>query len=371
MGRTSGYRTLLCLVGGFGLWQLAAQQFVWVSPDYQPPVQVEALASATTMTDRARRILYSTEPQIKPRQEFPAKCQEKTKAIMLGCYSSTNQIFVQDIREPRLKGVMEVTIAHEMLHAAYEKHISVWDRYWLNQHLQAAYDRLKRLKDAQDLKDKDLKDKDLKDKDLKDHVILRQLEAYHLDESDPKDQVTLYHELHSLLGTELQDLNDPELEDYYQRYFQQRGAIVAFSQKYEGVFETLRAKRQKLQGELETMDVSLKDLKASVEKQADQIKILSEDLEALKTEVMDLKNDAERQAPIGSISTALIDAFEAKKADFNQRVTAYNSLIEDHRQLVATLNQKADSYNQKVKSLNQLATENNDLVEALENSKVP
>ncbi len=345
MGRTSGYRTVVALVGGFGLWQIASQQFVWVPPDYQPTAQVETLANAATLTDRARRILYSTDPQIQPRQNFPPKCQEKTKAIMLGCYSSTHRIFVQNIREPRLAGVMEVTLAHEMLHAAYEKHLSIWDRYWLNQRLEAVYGR------------------------LKDELILKQLKAYSLDETDPADRAVLYHELHSILGTELQDLGDPELERYYQRYFENRGAIVAFAQKYEGVFQSLRAKREKLQQELAAMDQGLKDLKTSVEQQTSQVKTLGEELEALQAEVMGLKENAEQQGTTGPIPDDLILAFETKKADFNQRVDVYNSLVEEQRQLVAQLNGKTNLYNQKVKVLNQLATENNDLVEALENNK--
>ena len=60
---------------------------------------------------------------------------------MLGCYILNKGIYVYDITDDRLAGVRQVTTAHEMLHAAYDR-LSVKERAQVDAMTAAAYEKL-------------------------------------------------------------------------------------------------------------------------------------------------------------------------------------------------------------------------------------
>ena len=126
---------------------------------------------------------------------------------MLGCYhSGQSGIFVLDVTDSRLDGVEQVTAAHEMLHAAYDR-LSRSERSKVDAMLEDYYKN-----------------------DLKDQRIVETINAYK--KSEPKDVV---NEMHSIFATEIASLPAP-LEKYYQRYFTDRGQIVANAERYKSEF---------------------------------------------------------------------------------------------------------------------------------------
>ena len=87
---------------------------------YTPSQRVSEIADRTTMTDKARRVFYVYDPQIEGSDVFNQHCTIREVSIVLGCYDGT-RIYVYDVADERLKGVQEVTAAHEMLHAEYDR----------------------------------------------------------------------------------------------------------------------------------------------------------------------------------------------------------------------------------------------------------
>ena len=88
---------------------------------YQAPSQVAKLATETTMNSDSRRLFYVYRPQLNDRVAFNQNCTHDEQTIVLGCYVSNVGIYLFDIHDPRLEGVEQVTAAHELLHAAYDR----------------------------------------------------------------------------------------------------------------------------------------------------------------------------------------------------------------------------------------------------------
>ena len=106
-----------------GLWQ-RQNIFDWAQlRDYTPPAAIVSLAEADSMNEKAKRIFYVNHPQLtSDTTSFRQACSISEQTIVLGCYHPDQQgIFVYDVQDERLSGIEEVTSAHEMLHAAYDR----------------------------------------------------------------------------------------------------------------------------------------------------------------------------------------------------------------------------------------------------------
>src|SRR5690606_25698564 len=67
------------------------------------------------------RLFYVHNPELLNKVDFQGKCLHTEETIVLGCYITNSKIYVFDVSDERLHGVEEVTAAHEMLHAAYDR----------------------------------------------------------------------------------------------------------------------------------------------------------------------------------------------------------------------------------------------------------
>jgi hypothetical protein len=277
---------------------------------YQPPPEIARLATTTTMTDTARRLFYVNQPTIETRKSALNLCKSSEHTVVLGCYVVSKGIFLQAVTDPRLQGVMEVTAAHEMLHVAYQR-MTLLQQTQLNKQLRAVLAQIQNPR------------------------ILKLVDTYN--EQDPR---SVDNELHSILGTESRSLS-PELEEHYHEYFTDRVSIVALSEKYEGVFTTLRGKATTLNQQLGTRKSALEQLTAQVKSEAG----------AIESEKTNLQS---------SISSN-------PQGDNSFRVSTFNDRVNSYNQLVSQLRSQTDSYNQLVTEYNSLALEEKSLVESLEN----
>ena len=97
--------------------QAITDQFtIWMNP---APAEIEALAVSTGMSETGRRIFFASTPELDEAGTFNERCPVDEQ-IVLGCYAS-GEIYLYRINDERLAGTNEVTAAHEMLHAAYER----------------------------------------------------------------------------------------------------------------------------------------------------------------------------------------------------------------------------------------------------------
>jgi hypothetical protein len=295
----------LPIVGWSQRWNLYDY---WRLRGYEPSETVASLASDTAMNDKARRLFYVYHPELKDKTNFSEFCQSGEKTIVLGCYISGSSIYLYSVTDERLHGIMEVTAAHEMLHAAYDR-LSGSEMEHLNNLLRADFSKVK----SQRVQDT--------------------IEEYR------KNGADVDNELHSILATEIRELS-PELETYYQRYFTDRLKVVAYSEKYEQAFTERKQK-------VEAFDARLESLK-------NQIESLEADLQ---TREQNLQSDRKRLD--GLLAERNIDAYNAGVAGFNAQVSAYNSQVNKIRGLI-------DQHNTIVAERNAIAEEESELVKAID-----
>jgi hypothetical protein len=274
----------------------------WQLRGYTPPAAVVSLADQDTLTASARHIFYVNHPLLESNSaQFRSDCNQSEKTIVLGCYhGNQNGIFVFNVQDPRLSGVQQVTAAHEMLHAAYDR-LNTKDKNYVDGLLQSYYSS------------------------QHDQRIIDTINLYK--QSEPNDVV---NEMHSVFGTEIANLPAP-LEQYYSRYFSNRAAITGFAAKYQGEFTSREAKIKADKAQLDEMKSSINTEETQLQNQYDKINSDRARLDSLR-------------------SSGQIDQYNAGVAGFNAEVNSYNAGV-------ARLKSDIAAYNQLVEEYNSLASE--------------
>lgn len=276
----------------------------WVLRSYQPPQVIANLAAQTSMNSTGKRLFYLHKPLLQDKASFNNSCRENEQTIVLGCYVQRRGIFLLDVEDPRLDGVEQVTSAHEMLHAAYER-LSDKERVRIGVLLQQAYSA------------------------IDDQRITSNIKAYQAANAD------VTNELHSILGTEVSKL-PPELETYYRKYFVDRSKIVAFSEKYEAEFTSRKAK-------IESDDAKLTNLESEITANNTKLDQLQTELAAQKGRLTTLRNNGD------------FAAYNAGVAPYNQAVKQYNSLISQTNALIGQYRAILDERNSYAQDLQTLS----------------
>lgn len=292
----------ILLYGNRALDAVVASRFV-------PTSQIASIRHSLQLTDEGGNLLYASEPQIASGQAFNTACEstERSQAI-LGCYSM-RKIYLFDITNDQLAGAEEVTAAHEMLHAAYER-LNMFERPKVDQLLDEQYQK------------------------IKDKPELSKIVAYY--QKEEPDAVG--NELHSILGT-IEPSLSPELEAYYSRYFVDRSAIVAMNAKYSAVFEAVDKRSKEIAGQINA-------IKPKLEAELAQY---SADLDTLNGDIANFNRQYEAgvyktQSAFNAarqVLVARVNELNARRADINVDVATYNKLIEQQNELsvqVDTLN---------------------------------
>jgi hypothetical protein len=295
------------------LFQLQTIIDWWKLRGYQPSLAIEQLAMNSGMSDEGKKLFYVHDPQlVNDKKVFREKCVFEEFTIVLGCYISHQRIYIFDISDERLAGAEEVTVAHEMLHAAYDR-LSLQERDSLERQLSAVLET------------------------LTDKRILQTIQSYR--DSNPS---IVPNELHSILGTELRDLT-PELEKHYSRYFSDRKKVVSLAERYateftkrkEQISEYDRQLEQK-QGRIVTLNASLSELGSELEREQRRLNSLRSNPEA-----------------------------------FNREVEQYNNKVDQFNGIIEQLQKITDEYNQLVDDRNAIAIEERNLIEAIDTSTRP
>lgn len=276
--------------------------------NYSAPTQVENLALQTTMDAYGKKIFYVNRPQVQDKAQFYASCNENEKTVVLGCYKSNEGIFLLQVTDARLKGVEEVTAAHEMLHAGYER-LSGAEKADVRRMVLAAYDQ------------------------LVDPGIREKIDLYKAANAD------IPNELHSILGTEVEDL-PAGLEQYYRKYFTNRKRVVTFANTYKAEF-------QKRKDTLNDYNAKLDNLQREIESNNS---VLDGQIGVLESEQKRLSS----LRASGDIAT-----YNASVNPYNQKVSAYNALVSKTRAMI-------DTYKALLEQRNQVAEEAQELTRALD-----
>jgi hypothetical protein len=280
---------------------------------YHPSTEVASISKKAKLTDTGRFYLYASKPEINDRSSFNQHCVSKgEKTALLGCYA-VGRIYVFDVTDSRLDGIKEVTAAHEMLHAAYER---------LSDDERARIDRLVEAELAS----------------INDTRIKELVELY--DTTEPGERA---NELHSILGTEVATL-DPQLEQYYTQYFLDRQVLVRLSAKYESFFSQINDEQNALVDELNSLAARI----------TDESKNYNDNTNRLNADISSFNQRANN----GGFASQ--DEFNAKRQDLLSRQaalqserTTLNSMIAEYNQKRAkleTLNGQAEELNRNINS---------------------
>src|SRR5690554_1282125 len=145
----SGFSTVLAIAvvgGGIYLVQhpqpIIDQVTVW---QYEPTPAVQEHVERLGLTDHGRFLYYASKPSIESSTAFADNCpahEGEGGFGILGCYRPANKtIFLYDVTDERLNGTEEITAAHEMLHAAWDR-LGADERANLGGLLEVEYEKL-------------------------------------------------------------------------------------------------------------------------------------------------------------------------------------------------------------------------------------
>lgn len=284
---------------------------------YSPTSTVEALATDDSFTASARHLFFINRPVIQAKEQFTNNCaQQQEQTIVLGCYHGYERgIYVLQIADDsRLSGVEQVTAAHEMLHAAYDR-LSSADKKRVDAMLMDYYHN-----------------------QLSDARIKSTITAYKTSEPD-----AVIDEMHSIFGTEITQLPQP-LEDYYSRYFANRHKVVSYAAGYQAEFT--RREQQ-----VAADDVRLASLKKTIDSNEVLLRTQAVTLNARAAQMDQLRRSGQT------------DAYNAQVTPFNKTVDSYNRLVEATKSDIVT-------YNALVSQRNALAEEQQQLTSELSGNSV-
>ena len=323
MRKITGFLLSLVLVGGaifaFLNYQLIVDNVV--ASQYEQSAGVAKLVEEVQFSERGDFLFRATQAKLDDPNSFNRHCQKKDKqSIVLGCYLGPQQIYIYDVNDNRLNGVKQVTAAHEMLHAAYDR-LTISDRKKINRQIEAALPSV--LQSSTDLAER--------------------LKIY--EKTEPGER---YNELHSILGSEAEQL-PYELENYYKQYFKDRRIITAFATAYGKVFNDLKKNQDALVAELGALNA--------------EISALSQDynsrLESLNGDIDSFNARASMRGGFDS------------EPEFNavrNNLLAMRDQLETQRDLI---NQKISYYQEKQKELEALNVQVEDLNSKLDSTKLP
>lgn len=301
--------------------QYALDQFsVW---SYQPTVSVQELNEKVQFTDRGTFTFYATKPVIASPSEFNTKCpRQEAGSPILGCYTSEDRIYVFDITNAQLDGMKEVTAAHEMLHAVWVR-LDQAEKERIGKLLTVAYEKSA-------------------------SADLRERMAYY-ERTEPGE---ITNELHSILGTEVDELGD-DLETYYAKYFKDRQVILDMHAKYDAVYKQLNNRAEELYAEMQNQSASIQSRSTQYDNDVAQ---LSSDITTFNSRANN--GDFSTISQFNRERAALVArsaALDAERNAINNAIASYNVLYEEYQEIssqIEVLNNSIDSF----KSLDETPT---------------
>ena len=303
---------ILVLLIVFGGWFWLHHQYALdlvKNVSYKPSEEMVAIAEGAQLTDDGEFIFYASQPSLNSGETFNDACKRReADSPILGCYNG-QKIHLFDVTDERLDGIEEVTAAHEMLHAIYER-LSDNERDKLDKLLEQAY-------------------KQNKNSELDERM------SYY-ERTEPGEAS---NELHSIMGTEFKNI-DSELEDYYEKYFVDRSKLVALHKRVETQFNRLDAKADSLVSSIDNLAGSINSRTSSY----------NSDISQLNSDIQTFNQRARTQGGFSSQAEfnqaradlqARSSSLEQMRQSIQANITRYNSLV---AQLETINSEKASLY---------------------------
>lgn len=265
---------------------------------YNPSTEMLSIRDKLNLTSDGEFLFNAVQPRLDEAKDFNQNCrQDESEMAVLGCYTM-GDIHVYNIVAEELDGIRELTTAHELLHAKWDR-MSEDERKELSASLTQVFDSNRELLESE-------------------------IELYGTNEKQ--------EELYVRVGTEVKDLPD-DLEKHFAEIFRDQDAVVDFYDGYIAVFNEIKSN-------METLLVDIEALKGEISVRTTEYESQAEQLEA---EIVSFNSCAE-----------VSGCFETKTEFDNRRnqilgkqdnLKLLNSEIDD---LIKEYNKKVDEYNANV-----------------------
>ncbi len=282
---------------GVGFFLNRGQVYDFISAQtFSPSEKIANVKRSIDLTDRAGTIFYATHPALMEKDDFNEACDSHDDEIsVLGCYSD-GRIYLYNIEDSELAGVVESTAAHELLHAVWER-MNINEKNEITAYIKTVYD------------------------DEKYHEMLAEdLETYAEDER--------IEELHSRIGTEIADL-PAALEAHYAKYFKNQDLVVDFYDSYIAPFRELSEEIDAMAKKLETMSTEVDEKTAAYYRNADALSAEINEFNSCANTPNCFATDAAfyaRRNILVSKQSALDSEYDA----LSDLIDQYNALVEEY-----------------------------------------
>ena len=271
---------------------------------YKPSSEMVEIRDSLGLTTEGEFVFNASQPVLSERDEFNASCRPNdAETAILGCYVMDN-IYVYNIEDEQLKGIKELTAAHELLHAVFE-----------------------RMNDSE----KDALKGDLQTVLRENGEILQEdLSIYPVEEQ--------FEELYVRAGTEVKNLPD-NLEKHYAKVFKDQDKVVSFYDSYIAVFRRLKAELKALESELDELNSRIDSMTLEYETRARQY----------STDVDQFNACADTAGCFGSQWE-----FNTRRNVLVNEQVALDTMYDEISSLVDEYNNKVEVYNNDVIETNRL-----------------
>jgi len=309
---TAAIIILFMTLGWVVLSSWPVQDF-WHSLGYEPTAAVQEIYDELELTEQGRSIFKGVRPVLEGSEPFNAHCDSHDLEVaLLGCYAG-GQIYVYEITNSELVDANKVTMAHELLHAA-----------WLRMN-----DRERQ-----------------RVIELMDQVAEANTEEWQKEELEAyaeKEPEVLIEEKYTRIGTKVRDLPE-ELEQHYAKYFQNRTKIVGFYENYQAPFKKLRTETDQLESEILAERETISTDRARYETELGNLNQAIQKFNHCADTAGCFTSDASFQIQKSAL-TARQTSLENERVTLNDRIDQTNAKLIKYQQNLRTLGELNDAMN--------------------------
>lgn len=279
---------------------------------YQPADnEILVIRDKLQLTGRGEFLFNAARPALNEAAEFNRNCRkDEGEVAVLGCYVAGN-IYVYDIDAAELDGIRELTVAHELLHAVWER-MSDDEKVALVEPLTRTFEKN---------------------------------QAFLGEEIDTYDVSEKQEELYVRVGTEVKDLPEA-LEKHYAEIFKERDAIVDFYDGYIIVFRQIKAEMENLADEMEVLKAEIGVKTKEYEGMLGQLEAGIASFNSCAEVVGCFASEGEFYARRNELLAregvlmGLNDEINNLIDEYNDRVNRYNADVTESRKLQNMINSK-------------------------------
>lgn len=311
LGMVLGVAVALLIVE---LFQQPLVQDTWRGLWYEPDEKVQAIEEDLELTGAGKRIFAATHPALEDKDSFNEHCESYNREVsLLGCYVD-GEIHVYEVTRENLTDSNKVTMAHELLHAA-------WERTNANEK-----EEIKKLLEG----------------------VRQENEAWFEEELKAYTDESKMEEIWTRAGTKLRNLPE-ELEKAYGKYFQDRARIVGFYESYQAPFKELQARNEQLKTEILTTKDQIATEREEYLAAMAELDTAIDDFNACADET-GCFTTSEFQRERERLVTER-ERLEQVREELNVRIDENNAKVVEYQENQLALGELADAMNSKVEGI--------------------